>query len=154
MNAGYVHSFMYVGMALEFKQMPLLAEGLAQAAVHKDMYYTDFLRVAEVYGQLGEESPLALSDCVRACLQDPVITSCSTVEVHYQFDPEQGRWKVEEEMIRDYVCKKAFHELARVCARYRVDPDDLERATAELINTMGECGLETCRCFHDCVVLS
>lgn len=38
-------------------------------------------------------------------------------------------------MIRDYVCGRAFNEMVRVCARYRVDPNDLDRATAELINT-------------------
>jgi hypothetical protein len=65
-----------------------------------------------------------------------VIRNCSSVDVHRQV--ENGSWKVEVEMIRDYVCGKAFNETARVCARYRVDPeDDLDRATAELINGAG-----------------
>lgn len=126
---------MYVGMALEFKQLPLLAEGLAQAAVHHDMYYPEFLRVAEAYARIDNGEPIALSNCVDECLRNSVITTCSTVDVHFQF--KDGMWKVEKEMVRDYVCKKAFHELAQVCSRYRVDPDDLDRATAELINTTG-----------------
>lgn len=134
---GYVHSFMYVGQALEFKQLPLLAEGLAQAASHDDMYYNEFLFHAEEKARLQEEPRLSLAECADECRKDPVILNCSSIDVHRQV--VKGSWKVEKEMIRDYVCGRAFNEMARVCARYRVDPnDDLERATAELINGAGK----------------
>ena len=42
-----------------------------------------------------------------------------------------------KEMIKDGVCGNAFEPLGVVAARYKVDPNDLERATAELINTAG-----------------
>jgi hypothetical protein len=130
---GYVHSFMYVGQALEFKQLPLLAEGLAQAVSHDDMYYNEFLFHVEREARFKKESRLCLADCAEECRRDPVIRNCSSIDVHRQV--ENGSWKVEVEMIRDYVCGKAFNETARVCARYRVDPeDDLDRATAELLN--------------------
>lgn len=127
---------MYMGQGLEFKQEPLLAEGLAQALSHDDMYYNDFLFHTEKKARLGQESALSLAECMDECAKDPIISTCSNVDVHFQI--AEGSWKVEKEMIRDYVCGPAFDAMARVCARYRVDPDDLDRATAELINTSGE----------------
>lgn len=127
---------MYVGMGLEFKQLPLVAEGFAEAIAHKDMYYNDFLGAAEKEAHRQSESVLSLAECAEECQKDPVISTCSDVDVHFQV--EEGSWKVEKEMIRDYVCGRAFNEMARVCARYRVDPNDIERATAELINTAGK----------------
>ena len=43
-----------------------------------------------------------------------------------------------KEMIKDGVCGIGFEPLGVVAARYKVDPNDLERATAELINTAGK----------------
>ncbi|KAA8647972.1 uncharacterized protein ATNIH1004_003854 [Aspergillus tanneri] len=37
-RAGYLHGLIHIGLALEFRQPLLLAEGLAQAAVHHYMY--------------------------------------------------------------------------------------------------------------------
>lgn len=127
---------MYVGQALEFKQLPLLAEGLAQAASHNDMYYNDFLTYTELQARYTNEPSLSLIECMEKCRDDPVISTCSSVDVHYQV--VNGSWKVEKEMIRDYVCGKAFKEMATVCAQYRVNEDDIERASAELINAAGE----------------
>lgn len=42
------------------------------------------------------------------------------------------------EEARDGVLKNANPELCRIAARYRVNPRDLELATAELMNTAGE----------------
>ncbi|KAH8698367.1 hypothetical protein BGW36DRAFT_426077 [Talaromyces proteolyticus] len=133
MYHGYVHSLMYLGQGLEFKQLPLVAEALAQAVSHNDMYYNDFLKYTELQAQYSPEPRLSLLECLEACREDPVISTCSSVDIHHQV--VNGSWKVEKEMIRDYVCGKAFKEMATVCARYRVDEDDVERATAELINT-------------------
>jgi Questin oxidase-like len=127
---------MYVGMGIEFKQLPLIAEGLAQAAVHDDMYYNDFFSAAERLASEAKETALPLSELLFECRKYPSILECSGTEYHTQL--ENGKWFVEVEMVRDGVCAKAFDDMARVCARYRVDPSDLERATAELINATGE----------------
>lgn len=134
---GYVHSLMYVGMGLEYKQLPLVAEGLAQAAVHDDMYYNDFLFATERLAGKAIEPALPLSELLHECQNYPSILSCSGPEYHHQLQPN-GQWFVTIEMVRDGVCAKAFDDMSRVCARYRVNPDDLERATAELINSTGE----------------
>ncbi|KAJ4361267.1 hypothetical protein N0V95_002036 [Ascochyta clinopodiicola] len=136
MYHGYVHSLMYVGMGVEFKQLPLIAEGLAQAAVHDDMYYNEFLSETERLAAEANETALPLSELLFECRNYQSILTCSGTEYHFQL--ENGKWFVEVEMVRDGVCAKAWDDMARVCSRYRVNPNDLERATAELINATGE----------------
>ena len=127
---------MHVGLALEFKQMKILAEGFAQAAVHHDYWYTEFFHKAEALAKEASSPALSLSEALDECRADPVISTCSSVDYQRQFEGEgkNRAFVMRKEMIKDGVCGKAFDELAVVAARYRVDPNDLERATAELIN--------------------
>lgn len=126
---------MHVGIALEFKIFAIMAEGFAQAAVHHDYWYTDFLNRVDADAKNKAESALPLSGCVEECMKDPVVAHCSSIEYQQQF--ENGKFVLRKEMIRDGVCANAGKEMGRIAARYRVDPNDLERATAELINTAG-----------------
>ena len=132
-DTGYVHSIMHVGIALEFRQPSIMAEGFAQAAIHHDYWYTSFLHEAEAEAQKALEPPLPLSGCIDACLVDPVIRNCSSIDYQRQF--ENGKFVLRKEMVKDGVVARAGKELGRVAARYRVDSNDLERATAELTNT-------------------
>ena len=133
---GYVHSMMHVGMGLEYKQPKILAEGFAQAVVHHDYWYTDFLHQAEDLGKKGEQSALSMVECVDLAAQHPVIKTCSTYDYQRQFEGEGEKrsFVMRKEMIKDGVCGKGFEPLKVVAARYRVDPNDLERETAALIN--------------------
>ncbi|KAL1963685.1 hypothetical protein VTN77DRAFT_7889 [Rasamsonia byssochlamydoides] len=134
---GYVHGIIHIGMALEFKQARLLAEGFAQACVHHDWWYTEYLTSAEELAKKAEEPALPLSSCVDLARADDVIRNCSTLYYHTQKRPITGEMCVDLEPARDGVLAKAGPEIRRVAARYRVDPNDLERATAELQNTAG-----------------
>ena len=133
--AGYIHAIMHLGISLEFNQLPLMAEGFAQAAVHHDYWYTDFLQYAEAEAKSAPESALPLSSCISLANSDPTVRNCSKLEYCGQL--EGTKYVLREEMVRDGVCKHAFKELGRIAARYRVDPNNLRRATAELINTAG-----------------
>lgn len=136
---------MHVGLGLEFKQMPILAEGLAEAAVHHDWWYTEFLTASAAEAEKALESRHSVIECFDEALKDPVITSCSSWDYCKQYQPPseeypEGRWFVTREPYRDGVIGLAKKEMARVAARFRVSPDDdLERATAEIINTSSMC---------------
>ncbi|KAL9081761.1 MAG: hypothetical protein Q9159_007052 [Coniocarpon cinnabarinum] len=132
---GYVHGFIHIGLALEFRQPLLLAEGLAQAAVHHDMWYAEYLSAAAEEAVKAEEAPLPLSTIVDLVQADPVIKNSSSLYFHTQTRKHSGRWAMDQEFARDGVLKNAKQNMVRLVARYRVDPDDLERATAELQNT-------------------
>ena len=54
---------MHVGLGLEFKQLKVVAEGFAQACVHHDYWYTEFLHKAEKDAAASKERALSLSDC-------------------------------------------------------------------------------------------
>lgn len=131
---------MHIGLGIEFKQMPILAEGLAEAAVHHDTYYTQYIAACASEAQKALENPQSLIACFEESLLDPKITTCSSYDYCRQYQPPseefpEGRWFVTREPYRDGVVGLVKNELARITAKWRVSPDDdLERATAELIN--------------------
>ena len=131
---GYVHGFIHIGLALEFQQPLLLAEGLAQSAVHHDWWYTDYFNAAESLAAEAKEPPLPLADLIDLERQDPKISTCSSLEFHTQTRKYSGKWSMDKEIARDGVLLNARHELLRLAARWRVDPDNLEKHTAELVN--------------------
>jgi hypothetical protein len=131
-----VHGHIHIGLALEFRQPLLLAEGLAQAVVHHDDWYTEYLSAAEAAAAEAKESPLPLADLIDMEHKDTKISTASSLEFHRQVRKHSGRWAMDKEMARDGVLKNAKKELVRLAARWRVSPDDdLEQKTAELINT-------------------
>lgn len=136
-NTGYVHSLIHINFAIEFKQPLLLAESFAQACVHDDQWYTKYLTASEALAATSTESPLPLSACYDLQFADPAISNSSSYYYHSQRRPS-GIWAGDVEQARDGVLVTAFPEICRIAARYRVDPNDLERATAELINSAGE----------------
>lgn len=126
-----------MGLALEFKQPLLLAEGLAQGAVHHDWWYIEFLGTAEKLAHKAEEPALPLAELIDMMRADPKLSTASSLEYHTQTRKHSGIWAMDKEMARDGVLANAREEYLRLAARWRVDPDDVERATAELLNTAG-----------------
>lgn len=126
-----------MGLGLEFKQPLLLAEGLAQSAVHHDWWYIDFLTNSEKLARKAEEPALPLATLIDMMREDPKLSTASSLEFHTQARKHSGIWAMDKEMARDGVLGNARQEYLRLAARWRVDPNDVERATAELINTAG-----------------
>ena len=135
---GYIHGLIHIGLAFEFKQPLLLAEGLAQSAVHHDWWYTEYLSKAEALAAEAKEPALPLATLIDMMREDPKLNSCSSLEYHTQTRKHSGGWAMDKEMARDGVLKNAKEEILRLAARWRVDPNDIDRATAELINTAGK----------------
>jgi hypothetical protein len=101
------------------------------------MWYVEYLSEAEALAAEAEEPPLPLADLIDMERADPKISTASSLEFHTQTRKHSGRWAMDKELARDGVLPNAKPELLRLAARWRVDPDDLERATAELINAAG-----------------
>ena len=135
---GYVHGLIHMGLGMEFKQPLTLAEGLAQSAVHRDMWYTEYLQAAEQQAIKAEEPALPLSVLIDMMRLDYKIRNCSSVHFHRQTRPYSGRWAMDQEPARDGVLRNAKAELLRLAARYRVSPPSLKQAVAELQNAAGE----------------
>lgn len=138
---GYVHGIMHIGLGLEFDQGPILAEGLAEASVHNDWFYTAYIDACAFAAEKVLKPTQSLIACFEESLLDEKITTCSSYDYCRQYQPPseefpEGRWFVTREPYRDGVVGLVKDELSRIAARWRVSAeDDLERATAELINT-------------------
>jgi hypothetical protein len=135
LNTGYVHGLIHIGLAFEFKQPLLLAEGLAQAAVHHDSWYNAYLCAAEKLAAEAKEPPLPLADLFDMERADPKISTASSLDYHLQTRKYSGKWAMDKEFARDGIMVNAKDEILRLAARWRVSPDDdLEKKTAELVN--------------------
>ena len=132
---------MHIGLGLKFDQPTILAEGVAEAAVHDGWYYIKYLDACEAVAAQASEPPVSLIDCYTACLADPIVTTCSAWELIDQFEllsPEwpDGRWFIKLEPLRDGVVAKALGPLYLIAARFRLSADDdLYRAAVEVLNT-------------------
>jgi hypothetical protein len=141
---GYVHSIMHVGLGLEFDQPSILAEGLAEAVVHNEPWYTEYHETCRaVAASTPPERRLTLLDAYKACLQDPVITNCMDWGLAQQYTPPEIDLSLlddfagpTEEPWRDRAWGRAGKNIAAISGQWYVRPDeDLERAAAEVVNT-------------------
>ncbi|PVH98595.1 hypothetical protein DM02DRAFT_643522 [Periconia macrospinosa] len=132
---GYVHGIIHINMALEFRQAKMLAEGLAQACVHHDWWYTEYLTEAEALAAKREEPNLPLADLIDMCRANHAVRTSSSADYHSQMRPVSGQFAMDMEPARDGVMKNAKPEMLKIAARYRVDPNDIDRACAEIQNT-------------------
>ena len=132
---------MHIGLGLEFAQAPILAEGLAEAAVHHDWWYTAYIDACALEARKPNKEKASLIECFEKASLDEKIACCSSYDYMKQYEApsEQfpdGRWFVRREPYRDGVVGLVKNELASCAGGWQVRPeDDLERATAELINT-------------------
>jgi hypothetical protein len=139
-KTGYIHPIMHIGLGLEYKQLPILAEGLAEAAVHHDWWYTKFIDTANSEALKSCEPRQSIVEIFDQCMKDGIITSCVDWDYSNQYeapsaDYPEGRWFVSREPYRDGVVGLALEPLSRLVAKFRVHADDdLEKASAEIIN--------------------
>ncbi|KAK1751367.1 oxidoreductase AflY [Echria macrotheca] len=119
---GAHHPIIHLGFGIEFELPGIIAEGLAQAAVHDSANLDFFFAESERAAKLGGErkSLRELYDEVRAT--DKIRTAALV---------QQGPVRV-----REGVIGRAGKEIAEVAAKWRVDrtEEGLRRATAEMIN--------------------
>ena len=147
---GYVHSMMHVGLGLEFDQPSIVAEGIAEAVVHDEPWYTQYHELCRtVAASTSAENRLSLIDAYKACTEDATITTCMDWSLAAQFTAPDESWHKlyqqlmqaglkppEEEPWRDRAWGRAGKNLATISGRYMVHPDeDLDHAAAEVINT-------------------
>lgn len=118
---GAYHPIIHLGFGVEFELSSIIAEGLAQAAVHDSAGLEEFFAQSEQFAAdcTTKSKPLLeLYNEVRAT--DKIRTAA-----RLQDGPVR---------VRDGVIGRAGKEIAALAAQYRVQPHELERATAETIN--------------------
>ncbi|RAL09166.1 questin oxidase family protein [Aspergillus homomorphus CBS 101889] len=120
---GLVHPFIHLGFAIEFEQPAIVAEALAQTAVHEDwtgpMFFWPAEERAGGVGRRGEKSMLEILDEIR---KDEKLA-------------KSVRWEDGNKM-RDGVLARAGEEMLKYAAEYTVSAEQLEEKVAEMINTV------------------
>ena len=119
LHAGFLHPMIHLGFGVEFKQPAIIAEALAQAAVH-DSWIGPFMLDAEkaAASSGGKGEPMVeLLDEVRA---NKKVSSAAN-------------WK-DSNKIRDGILVRAPNEMIDIAAKWRVLPGTIVKKTAEMTN--------------------
>ncbi|RAH48453.1 questin oxidase family protein [Aspergillus brunneoviolaceus CBS 621.78] len=120
---GLIHPFIHLGFGLEFEQPAIVAEALAQTAIHEDWTGPLFFWPAEEraggVGRRGEKGLLAILEAMR---RDETLA-------------RSVQWEDGNKM-HDGVLSRAGEAMLAYAAEYSVSAEQLEERTAEMINTV------------------
>lgn len=124
LHAGFLHPMIHLGFGVEFKQPAIIAEALAEAAVHDSWIGLFMLHAEKTAASSGEGKPMVeLLDEVRA---DKKLSSAA-------------HWE-DSNKIRDGILVRAPEEMIRIAAKWKVMPGAVIAKTAEMTNV--SCFLE------------
>ena len=120
--AGFLHPIIHLGYGVEFEQPAVIAEALAQTAIH-DSWTGNALRAAEDKAkEIGNPKKSAFELLDEACANKKL--------------RESPHWE-DANKLRDGVLVRAKEEMLNILGQYKVSADDLEVRTAEMINLTG-----------------
>ncbi|KAI2793918.1 Oxidoreductase ptaJ [Penicillium oxalicum] len=118
---GLVHPLIHLGFGLEFNQPAIVAEALAQAAVHDDkLGYDFFLSAEKKAGAVGKASSKSLIQLLNEILENEALATSA------QFG--------DKNKITDGVLRRASQEMLHVASQYTVSEDQVDEKLAEMIN--------------------
>lgn len=122
MFMGFLHPIIHLGFGVEFKQPAIIAEALAQAAVHGS-WLSSFLLSAEKAAQTTGrgKNMVDLLDEIRAD------TKLSTA----------ARWE-DDNKIRDGIMVRAPEEMIKYASQWKVAPSELMKINAEMTNAVSK----------------
>ncbi|EXJ93831.1 hypothetical protein A1O1_02224 [Capronia coronata CBS 617.96] len=118
MFAGFLHPLIHLGFGVDFKQPAIIVEALAQAAIH-DNWTAKYLHAAEDAAKTAKSSK-SLVQLIHESFQDD--------KLHTSAHWDDGN------KVRDGVLVRAPDEMIALAAQWSVEPDQLDKKTAEMIN--------------------
>ncbi|KAF2860411.1 hypothetical protein K470DRAFT_258006 [Piedraia hortae CBS 480.64] len=118
--AGLVHPIIHLGFGVEFEQPAIVAEALAETAVHRDDLAEFFHDSEKLAKENDDKSPKSIVQMFDAIYEE------KTLRDAIEFRDEDKLGTTERGKIGDRVKKFA--------SQFHVQPNDLERKNAELTN--------------------
>ena len=109
---------------MEFNQPAIMAEALAQAAVHDGWTFPFVMDAEKAAGTIGKPSTKSLTQLIDEIRADKKLSTAA----HW----EDGN------KIRDGIFKRANEEMIKYASQWTVGPDQLDEKTAEMINACGK----------------
>ncbi|KAJ5775158.1 uncharacterized protein N7511_000169 [Penicillium nucicola] len=120
---GLIHPLIHLCFGLEFNQPAIVAQGLAQAAVHDDWLGRVFFLPAEkMSAGVGVTGKKSLLELLNECRADTAL-----------FD--SVKWE-DSNKIRDGVMTRAPEQMIKYAAQFTVSEDQVEERLADMINTV------------------
>jgi hypothetical protein len=125
MYAGFLHPIIHLGFGIEFQQPAIIAEALAQAAVHDNWMASLFYGCEKAANERRgkEDGTKTIIQILNECKKDEKLAKSVRID--------------DGNKIRDGILKRAPEEMVRYAAQYVVDEAELEQKTAEMINATG-----------------
>lgn len=120
-----MHPLIHLGFGLEFNQPAIVAQALAQAAVHDDWMGRDYFLPAErLAGEIGKPGQKSLLQLLNEIRNDQTLKSSVKFSDTNKF--------------RDGVLHRAPQEILQYAAQYTVSAEQIPEKLADMINTVGE----------------
>ncbi|KAJ5689285.1 hypothetical protein N7462_003677 [Penicillium macrosclerotiorum] len=120
---GLLHPLIHLGFGLEFNQPAIVAQALAQAAVHDDwLGRTFFLPAEQMAGGIGKPGPKSILQLLSDIRQDKTLV-------------QSAQWR-DVNKIRDGVLHRAPQEMLGYAAQYTVSVDHVQERLADMINAV------------------
>lgn len=121
---GLIHPLIHLGFGLEFNQPAVVAQALAQTAVHDDWMGRDFfLPVEKMAGGIGKPGKKTLLQLLNEVRTDKTLA-------------HSAKWE-DVNKIRG-VLSRAPQEMLKYAAEYTVPEDQVDERIADMINTIGK----------------
>ncbi|KAL4806396.1 hypothetical protein BDV18DRAFT_160464 [Aspergillus unguis] len=118
---GLLHPIIHLGFAIEFNQPALIAEALAQTAVHEDWTGPRYLfPIEKAAGGIGQKGTKPLMQLLEEARANTKLAS----SVHF----EDGN------KLRDGVLKRAPEEMIEIAKQYTVSEEQIEQKVQEMID--------------------
>jgi hypothetical protein len=123
--AGFLHPIIHLGFGVEFKQPAIIAEALAQTAIHENWMGTLYIGTEkEIQAQGGEAPPhKTIVQLLEEIRNDKELSGAAHLN--------------DGNKVRDGILKRAPKQMVKYASQYRVDEKELEKRTAEMINAAG-----------------
>ena len=122
---GLLHPLIHLGFAIEFNQPALVAEALAQTAVHEDWTGPRFLFPAEkAAGGVGKPGKKTMLQLLEEAAADKKLARSATWE--------------DGNKLRDGVLKRAPEEMIKYAAQFTVSEEQVQEKFAETVDTCGK----------------
>ncbi|KAJ5958157.1 uncharacterized protein N7479_005307 [Penicillium vulpinum] len=121
--AGLVHPLIHLGFGIEFNQPAIVAQALAQTAVHDDWIgHAFFLPAEKMAGGVGKPGQKSLLQLVNEIRADKALV-------------ESVQW-TDGNKIKDGVLHRAPEKMMKYASQYTVSEDQVEERVADMINTV------------------
>jgi len=118
--AGFLHPLIHLGFGVEFEQPAIIAEALAQAAIHSDWIEKFFYQAEQAAEDNRSNSSRTMVELIDDIRNDK--------QLH-----DAPRWS-DGNKIRDGILARAGERMVSYTSQYHVQPGELEEKTAEMIN--------------------